>query len=96
MTYQSDITLSPELLEQIVANGFAYLPELIREMINSACDSSASNISEQRLTNARQSGKIRPLATNPKQSRPEWEKSPLMYPKCTMVVSRLCRLSISA
>ena len=36
MTYQGDFTLSPELLEQIAANGFAQLPELIREMINTA------------------------------------------------------------
>lgn len=36
MTYQGDFTLSPELLEQITANGFAHLPEIIREMINTA------------------------------------------------------------
>jgi len=36
MTYQGDFTLSTELLEQISANGFAHLPELIREMINTA------------------------------------------------------------
>lgn len=36
MTDQGGFTLSPELLEQIVTNGFNYLPEIIREMINMA------------------------------------------------------------
>jgi transposase-like protein len=36
MTYQSDFTLPSELLEQIAANGFDQLPELIRVVVNAA------------------------------------------------------------
>jgi transposase-like protein len=36
MTYQSDSTLSPQLLEQLSSQGFDALPELIRILINSA------------------------------------------------------------
>jgi putative transposase len=36
MTYQSDCTLSPALLEQIATDGLEALPELIRIMINTA------------------------------------------------------------
>ena len=36
MTYQSDFTLPTELLEQIAANGFDQLPELIRIVVNAA------------------------------------------------------------
>ena len=36
MTYQGDFTLPTELLEQIAANGFDKLPELIRVVVNLA------------------------------------------------------------
>ena len=36
MTYQNDFTLPTELLEQIAANGFDKLPELIRVVVNAA------------------------------------------------------------
>jgi len=36
MTYQNDFTLPSELLEQIAANGFDKLPELIRVVVNAA------------------------------------------------------------
>jgi len=36
MTYQGDSNLSTELLEQIAANGFDQLPELIRIVVNAA------------------------------------------------------------
>ncbi len=36
MTYQSDFTLPSELLEQIASQGFDFLPELIRIVINAA------------------------------------------------------------
>lgn len=36
MTYQSDSTLSPQLLEQLSSEGFDALPDLIRILINSA------------------------------------------------------------
>jgi transposase-like protein len=36
MTYQGDFTLPTELLEQIAANGFDKLPELIRVVVNAA------------------------------------------------------------
>ena len=36
MTYQGDFTLPTELLEQIAANGFDQLPELIRVVVNAA------------------------------------------------------------
>ncbi len=36
MTYQGDFTLPTELLEQIAANGFNQLPELIRIVVNAA------------------------------------------------------------
>jgi putative transposase len=36
MTYQSDFTLSSEILEQIAEQGFDFLPELIRIVINAA------------------------------------------------------------
>lgn len=36
MTYQGDFTLSGELLEQITAQGFEFLPELIRILLNAA------------------------------------------------------------
>jgi hypothetical protein len=36
MTYQGDFTLPSELLEQIAAQGFDVLPELIRIVINAA------------------------------------------------------------
>jgi putative transposase len=36
MTYQSDFTLPPEILEQIAEQGFDFLPELIRIVINAA------------------------------------------------------------
>jgi transposase-like protein len=36
MTYQDNFTLPTELLEQISKEGFEVLPELIRQMINSA------------------------------------------------------------
>src|SRR5512137_2254310 len=36
MTYQNDFTLPSELLEQVAANGFDQLPELIRIVVNAA------------------------------------------------------------
>ena len=36
MTYQSDFTLPSEILEQIAEQGFDFLPELIRIVINAA------------------------------------------------------------
>ncbi len=36
MTYQSDCILPPEILEQIALQGFDFLPELIRIVINAA------------------------------------------------------------
>ncbi len=36
MTYKSDCTLTPEILEQIAEQGFDILPELIRTVINMA------------------------------------------------------------
>ena len=36
MTYQNNFTLPPEIMEQISEQGFDYLPELIRDMINAA------------------------------------------------------------
>lgn len=36
MTYQSDFTLSSEILKQIADQGFDFLPELIRIVINAA------------------------------------------------------------
>ena len=36
MTYQNDFTLPTEFLEQIAANGFDKLPELIRVVVNAA------------------------------------------------------------
>jgi len=36
MTYQNDCTLPPEILEQIAEQGFDFLPELIRIVINAA------------------------------------------------------------
>ena len=36
MTYQDDFTLPTELLEQIASEGFDVLPELIRQLINTA------------------------------------------------------------
>jgi transposase-like protein len=36
MTYQGDFTLTDELLEQITAQGFEFLPELIRILLNAA------------------------------------------------------------
>jgi putative transposase len=36
MTYQNDFTLSSELLERIAAQGFDFIPELIRVVINTA------------------------------------------------------------
>jgi transposase-like protein len=38
MTYQSDFTLPPELLEQIANQGFDYIPELIRVVVKSAME----------------------------------------------------------
>jgi transposase-like protein len=36
MTYQGDFTLPKEILEQVTAQGFEYLPELIRILVNAA------------------------------------------------------------
>jgi putative transposase len=36
MTYQSNLTLPAELLEQIASEGLDFLPELARIMINAA------------------------------------------------------------
>jgi putative transposase len=36
MTYQSDFTLPSEILEQIAEQGFDFLPELVRIVINAA------------------------------------------------------------
>jgi putative transposase len=36
MTYQNDFTLPSALLEQIAAQGFEFVPELIRIVINAA------------------------------------------------------------
>jgi len=36
MTYQEDFTLPIELLEQIAEQGFDFIPELLRVMMNSA------------------------------------------------------------
>lgn len=36
MTYQGDFTLTDELLEQITAQGFEFIPELIRILLNAA------------------------------------------------------------
>lgn len=36
MTYSTDFTLSPEILEQIATEGFDILPELIRLVVNTA------------------------------------------------------------
>jgi transposase-like protein len=38
MTYQDDFTLPPELLEQIAIQGFDFIPELIRIVVNEAMD----------------------------------------------------------
>ena len=38
MTYQSDFTLPPELLEQIAIQGFDFIPELIRVVVNEAME----------------------------------------------------------
>lgn len=38
MTYQGDFTLPPELLEQIALQGFDFLPELIRIVVNEAME----------------------------------------------------------
>jgi putative transposase len=38
MTYQSDFTLPPELLEQIAHQGFDFIPELIRIVVNEAME----------------------------------------------------------
>ena len=38
MTYQEDFTLPPELLEQIAIQGFDFIPELIRIVVNEAMD----------------------------------------------------------
>lgn len=38
MTYQSDFTLPPELLEQIANQGFDFIPELIRVVVNAAME----------------------------------------------------------
>jgi putative transposase len=39
MTYRNDFTLPPEILEQITAEGFEALPELIRIVVNAAMQS---------------------------------------------------------
>jgi putative transposase len=36
MTYQDDFTLPTELLEQLASEGFDFLPELIRILVNAA------------------------------------------------------------
>ena len=36
MTYQEDFTLPTELLEQLSTEGFEFLPELIRILVNAA------------------------------------------------------------
>lgn len=36
MTYQSDFTLTTELLDQIAVEGFDVLPDLIRIIVNAA------------------------------------------------------------
>ncbi len=38
MTYQSDFTLPPELLEQIANQGFDFIPKLIRVVVNAAME----------------------------------------------------------
>ena len=38
MTYQGDFTLPPELLEQIAIQGFDFIPELIRIVVNAAME----------------------------------------------------------
>jgi transposase-like protein len=38
MTYQGDFTLPPELLEQIAIQGFEFIPELIRIVVNAAME----------------------------------------------------------
>lgn len=38
MTCQGDFTLPPELLEQITFQGFDFLPELIRIVVNAAME----------------------------------------------------------
>ena len=38
MTYQGDFTLPPELLEQIALQGFEFIPELIRIVVNEAME----------------------------------------------------------
>jgi hypothetical protein len=36
MTYQDNFTIPQEIMEQIIEHGWEYIPEMIREMINSA------------------------------------------------------------
>ncbi len=38
MTYQGDFTLPPDLLEQIASQGFDFIPELIRIVMNEAME----------------------------------------------------------
>ena len=44
MTYQSDFTLPSELLEQIASQGFDFMPELIRIVINAAMQAERQQI----------------------------------------------------
>ena len=71
MTYQNDFTLPTEILEQIADEGFDILPELIRQLINTAMQLERQKHLGARLYERSPEGKDMPMATSPRQSIPE-------------------------
>ena len=66
MTYSHNSTLPQELVEQIAEQGFDYLPEMIRIMINVAMQPSGRSIWALNPMSATQNGGITPTAISRK------------------------------
>jgi len=87
MTYQGDFTLPTELLEQIAANGFDQLPELIRVVVNAAMQAERQQYLGAAPYQRTPDRQDQANGYKPKRSKTGWEKSRSMYRKSVKVVS---------
>ena len=88
MTYQHpDFTQPAELLEQIAAQGFDALPELIRIVINEAMRMERQNHLGVAPYQRSLGAAVSATASRTTPSVRVWARSPLPFPKCGRVVS---------
>jgi hypothetical protein len=87
MTYQGDFTLPSELLEQIAAQGFDVLPELIRIVINAAMQAERQQYLRAAPYQHSPDRRVIPTVTSQRRSRHDWAKSRWTFPRCGKAAS---------